>query len=588
MCGILLIYSKKKKLDKKKCHSALDSIKNRGPDATLKEFFLDDKLFIANTILSIVGDVKKGKKLYTSQSKRYKLSYNGEIYNYKKILKDFKKLKKSSSDTDVLANILDFKSNIDIAKLLDGMFAYCVYDNVKKLIHFNSDAQGEKKIFYYNDDDYLVCCSTVKGILSFLDEKKINVDHNQFKNYFDTRHFILFNKSAYNNIRYIEPGKSFTFNIQKNTWKSKIFDDPINWIDKKKYYLFKKNSDLFVKNYFKDVVNQIIDKILPNISFGSMMSGGIDSSIQSKALSKSKYLKKLIFIDYGKKDPTSKEISKFKKYFKNKIDIIKVNKQKYFSNLKTVYSLIKLPFFTHSLVGLNICCEYFKKNKCKVMFAGDGADELFGGYKLYEKINWRIEKNHSYSPYSNFNNFFSEKSEDTKIKSRKLWLRAFKKYNTFLPKNESKIQATLFADYFVQSVGVHNISLDFLSGENSVEVRNIFTTKTMIQNALNLPLKYKINLANKKHFRLKLILKNIFADMFNEKLIFKKQGFPGFPNESISFLNMSEKKEIKFYKKILNKSKKITKAVEWKILNCFYFKKYCHKELNIKDIIKFN
>ena len=87
MCGILLIYSKKGKLNKKFCENSLKSLKNRGPDATLKEYFLNQRLFIGNTILSIVGKIKNKNNLYSSNSKRFKLSYNGEIYNYKKTFK---------------------------------------------------------------------------------------------------------------------------------------------------------------------------------------------------------------------------------------------------------------------------------------------------------------------------------------------------------------------------------------------------------------------------------------------------------------------------------------------------------------------
>jgi len=59
MCGILLIYSKKKKLSRPLCEKAFNEIKNRGPDKFLKEYFENDRLFIGNTILSIVGKKKK-------------------------------------------------------------------------------------------------------------------------------------------------------------------------------------------------------------------------------------------------------------------------------------------------------------------------------------------------------------------------------------------------------------------------------------------------------------------------------------------------------------------------------------------------
>ena len=76
------------------------------------------------------------------------------------------------------------------------------------------------------------------------------------------------------------------------------------------------------------------------------------------------------------------------------------------------------------------------------------------------------------------------------------------------------MQASLFTDYFVQCIGVHNITTDLLSGENSIEVRNIFINKNVVKNAINLPIEYKINFKNKKNFILKPLLKNIFLNFF--------------------------------------------------------------------------
>ena len=81
MCGIFLVYSKKKKLNKSRCYSAISSISKRGPDRFLSNYFLNEKLFMFNSVLSITGSVEKRKDLYTSENKRYYLSFNGEIYS---------------------------------------------------------------------------------------------------------------------------------------------------------------------------------------------------------------------------------------------------------------------------------------------------------------------------------------------------------------------------------------------------------------------------------------------------------------------------------------------------------------------------
>ena len=89
MFGILIIYSKKNKLKKKECFSSLNLLHRRGPDKKLYNFFLNQKLFIGNSILSITGKIKKGTDLYKSKNKNVYITYNGEIYNYENLKKNF-------------------------------------------------------------------------------------------------------------------------------------------------------------------------------------------------------------------------------------------------------------------------------------------------------------------------------------------------------------------------------------------------------------------------------------------------------------------------------------------------------------------
>jgi asparagine synthetase B (glutamine-hydrolysing) len=223
----------------------------------------------------------------------------------------------------------------------------------------------------------------------------------------------------------------------------------------------------------------------------------------------------------------------------------------------------------HDLIGMNLIFDFFKKKKIKVVFGASGADELFGGYELYKKVNWASKKNINMSPYSSF----IKTKNISKLEKyyNKIWIRAFNKYYKFTNKNEAKIQASLFVDYFGQSLDKDNISIDAMAGENSLEIRNMFINKETIKYAINLPIKYKLNLLNKNDLmKTKPILKNLFIKKFSKELVFKKQGFSGFPNETKRYLTKNECLELKKYQ---GRQKK-TKENDWKNLNLFFFKKY--------------
>jgi len=73
MCRIFIEISKKKKLNKQICINSAKNLYNRGPDILKYNFFLDKRLFISNTILSITGLINKNRNLYGSKSKNYEI-----------------------------------------------------------------------------------------------------------------------------------------------------------------------------------------------------------------------------------------------------------------------------------------------------------------------------------------------------------------------------------------------------------------------------------------------------------------------------------------------------------------------------------
>ena len=85
MCGIFIAFSKKTPLNKNICNSAIKELFNRGPDSLKYNYYFNNSLFFANTVLSITGKTSFDNKIITSKNKNYCVSFNGEIYNYKNL-----------------------------------------------------------------------------------------------------------------------------------------------------------------------------------------------------------------------------------------------------------------------------------------------------------------------------------------------------------------------------------------------------------------------------------------------------------------------------------------------------------------------
>lgn len=603
MCGILFVFSKKGRvLDKNRCFKSQNSLKKRGPDKTLSNFFYKNKLFICNTILSIEGSVKKGSHLYSLKNRDY-ISYNGQIYNYQSIDNNGY----YNNDTEFLLKFLsNLKSEKELKKL-EGMYAFLHLNKKKNVIAFGSDPQGEKRLYKFENEEFLIISSTPKAILKFLNFNQ-HLNKNVINNYFHTRHFILMDETFYKNIEILKPGNIYRYSLTSKNLERKSFDNPIEWIDKDLYHKLKKDGYKKTKKRFNDLLIKTTHKMTPKINFSSILTGGIDSTLISSILKNNKNFKNSIGVDFFGKDKVYNNLFNLNKFFNLKKHLsIYCDQAEYNKSLKDTYKKINMPLLSHDNVGRNMVFQKIKKMKQKVIFGGDGADELLGGYKLYEKINWNKDLKINKSPYS------TNTKENDPTKNH--WEKILKKYHSFLPAKEANIQASLYLDYFYQCVGTHNISNDILSGENSVEFRSVFLNKNIIKMIINMPLKYKIKL--NKPFKGKYILKDIFKEIFGNKNIITKVGFSGFPNETKNFFSSKNKKkwnnfidkfliEIcknnpvikekeKHYKNIsdlLSKKHKSTKMqkvsnnkmldyinFEWKLLNIFHYNTIFNKKI---------
>jgi len=569
MCGIFLVHAKKESLSLSRCIKSSIKIKDRGPDKLLKKYFKKKNLFMSNSILSITGSNKKNSSIYQSQNKKNYLIYNGEIYNWLKLREREKKLSKCINDSDLLINLHQNYKHIEVPKKLNGMFAYCIFDLKKNKLIFCSDTQGEKKIFYYNDDKFFILSSNISSIITFV---KQELNKNAIKNYLYTRHFLFLKETIYKKINIIAPGYLYTFDLDRKILSQIFFDNPINWINKNKYLrLSNKKEDEVINNLYKKF-KKTLSYMIPNKKFASIFSGGIDSSLQTMLIKEIKEPDIIATLHHEKKDPITRKITIFEKYVKQKIYKIIVNKKTYSNLLKKCFQITKFPLLTHDFVGKYQISNFFKKKKCKVFFAADGADELFGGYKVYSKLNWKKSITDVISPYTQ--NISTDKRNKQKILINQFRDKVYKKYYFIRNKTERSMQTTLFLDYFIQSIYVGNIGTDIMCSANGIEPRNIYIQKEIIKEAINLPMKYKINIkAKDKKMILKPILKKIFIKYFPESFLFEKQGFSGFPNESGSVTKFAINKNLaKFFNKHINI---LNKANQWKLLNLNYFLNFC-------------
>jgi len=580
MCGVFIVVSKKNQLDIEKCRLCLDSLDHRGPDYKFDLVFNNKKIFMGQTILSITGKPQVNLNSYhCSNSGRYNIVFNGEIYNYKKLQSEYLRSKHffTQSDTEVLVNLFDYLNPKKIAKLLRGMYAFGCYDKQKNFLYIFRDLIGEKILYKFEDDQSIIFSSEIKPILSYI--QKFKVDMQKLYEYFFSRHLLTNTRSTFQKITPVVVGSAFKIDINKFRTEQ-IFQEQIhNLVDKNLFNELNSMKENEILDEFNKKCLSSARTILPEVNFSSVVSGGVDSSMASWYMQEASDEKDINFVTlkFGLKDEASRNIEQFSKYFQKPILSKEVVIEEFAKEMTKFYEKYSIIASTHSFISQIVLSGFVKSLGNKVLIGGDGADELFGGYDYYKNFH-KITKIPRFnpSPYSGYTdlsikfddfdneNFFRRKAEE--------WEEVLEIYKHIKDDKGRTLQSILLLDSSreLETVGLR--SADLMSMTNSVESRSFFVTREMIEFAVNLPIRYKIDLnSNNKNFVTKPILKKNFIKIFEENLLFDKQGYSGFPNEAASLIlkNNVSSFTTKF-KPIFDPENK-THAMDWKFFNTELF-----------------
>jgi asparagine synthase (glutamine-hydrolysing) len=142
-----------------------DAIAHRGPDA--EGFWTDPGLGLVHRRLSII-DLGGGDQPIGNEDGSVQVVFNGEIYNYRDLRADLEKRGhrfRTNSDTEVLVHLYE-EHGAALVDRLRGMFAFALWDRVRRTLVLARDRVGIKPLFLYRDHEKLVFGSELKAILA--------------------------------------------------------------------------------------------------------------------------------------------------------------------------------------------------------------------------------------------------------------------------------------------------------------------------------------------------------------------------------------------------------------------------------------
>jgi asparagine synthase (glutamine-hydrolysing) len=387
MCGIAGYISLNDSINEKQLQDAASLMQHRGPDAEGFYFSEDKKLGLAHRRLSILDLSAAANQPMYSANGRYCIVFNGEVYNFNELkqqLDDKGASLITTSDTEVILELFIQKGTSCFAAF-NGMFAFAIYDMQEHVLTLCRDHVGIKPLFYYADDTQLVFASELKVIRQLMGEK-LQVNSEAIP-YFFHLGFIPEPLTIYKNTYKFPAAHYLQLSTVVNKFEYLQLQMEPFWKLHQAIQPSATTNEPAAKKELKGLLYDAVEKqLISDVPIGTFLSGGVDSSLVTAiaaTVSGSDKIKTFsIAIDDGKYNE-SKFAKQVADHLKTDHHEFKVKENEVMELVDTLIPVYDEPFADSSAFPTMMVSRLAKKH-VTVALSGDGGDELFHGYNMYQ------------------------------------------------------------------------------------------------------------------------------------------------------------------------------------------------------------
>jgi asparagine synthase (glutamine-hydrolysing) len=395
MCGICGFYSKSSTMSDDVIQKMCSAISHRGPNDKGSWKDINLGIVLGHQRLSIIDLSRAGNQPMQSNSGRFVLTYNGEIYNHLELRAELKTINsnikwRSKTDTETLLEALEFWGIDATLKKLVGMFAFALWDKKLHSLTLAKDRMGEKPLYFgwqgFGENSVFLFGSELKALKAhpgFVE--KINRDAIALQ----LRHnYIPAPYSIYKDIYKLLPGHYLQLN--ENDLKRNLLPTS------KPYWSLVDVAVSGVNNPLSLAIEEItseLDQLLrtsikkqmmSDVPLGAFLSGGIDSStVVALMQTQSSRPVKTFTIGFNEDDYNeakyAKEVSRHLGTDHTELYVSAEQAMEVIPKLCTIYDE---PFSDSSQIPTFLVSQLAKQH-VSVSLSGDGGDELFCGYNRY-------------------------------------------------------------------------------------------------------------------------------------------------------------------------------------------------------------
>lgn len=372
MCGIVGIIDLKGNAppDEDRIRRMCSTIVHRGPDE--EGLKVHGPVGLGMRRLAII-DLSGGSQPIHNEDRSIWTVFNGEIYNYREFRSELEERGhtfRTSSDTETLVHGYE-EYGPDFADKLNGMFAFAVYDSKRSKVCLARDHVGIKPLYYALTKDHLVFGSEIKAILaSGLVARSLDLNSlSQFLAW----EYVPGEATLFREIRQLGPGQVVEVDLTEPTIEPRTFWDvpPPGSGDRL-------SAEEWEEELAAKVRECVRRQLVSDVPLGAFLSGGVDSSLVVAAMGEAQTF------SIGFEEKSYNELEWARKAadhlgVDHRDKVIRPDVVSLFDRL--MYHLDD-PIADFSIFPTYLVSAHARET-VTVSLAGDGGDELFGGYETY-------------------------------------------------------------------------------------------------------------------------------------------------------------------------------------------------------------
>lgn len=350
---------------------------HRGPDASGS--FVRGRGAIAQNRLSII-DLEHGDPPITTEDGAIGVVLNGEIYNFRDLRSELEAdghRLATRCDTEVIAHLAESLAPIELARRLDGMFAFAVWDARRERLVLGRDPFGKKPLYYWSSGDRLVFASEIKGVLAHPDVPR-QLDEAAIPAYL-TFGYVPTPRTFYAGIQSLPPGHVLTLEAGGEPHVECYWEPPSRVAGGSGPSLDAAAIEL--RSLLDGAVRR---RLIADVPLGAFLSGGIDSSAIVATMARVSDQPVATFtIGFEDRDgyderPYARAVAE--RYGTNHHEF--VVQPNAVDLVETLVWHHDQPFGDSSAIPTYLLSE-LTRGHVTVALCGDGGDELFAGYERF-------------------------------------------------------------------------------------------------------------------------------------------------------------------------------------------------------------